>query len=96
MLTDIEERLYEHYSKAKKAPNQSPALELHSKAAPNVEAHKCVNGPDTGKNSGGGQIKKSFLLSGILFAISHTLLSSILLTHWTKRLACPDIDAKKI
>ena len=35
-----------------------PALELHSRAAPIVEAHHRVNGPDTGRNSGGRQIEK--------------------------------------
>ena len=35
------------------APNQDPALELPSRAAPSVEAHHLVNGPDTGRNSGG-------------------------------------------
>ena len=33
-----------------------PALELHSRAAPSVEAHHRVNSPNTGRNSGGGQI----------------------------------------
>ena len=33
----------------KKAPNQEPTLELHSRAAPSVEAHHCVNGPDRKK-----------------------------------------------
>ena len=35
------------------APNQEPALELHSRAAPSLKAHHHVNGPDTGRNSGG-------------------------------------------
>ena len=35
-----------------------PALELSSRAAPSVEAHYCVNGPNTERNSGGRQIKK--------------------------------------
>ena len=29
-----------------------------SRAVPTVEAHHCVNGPDTGRNSGGRPIKK--------------------------------------
>ena len=33
------------------ALNQEPILELHSRAAPNVEAHHLVNSPDTGRNS---------------------------------------------
>ena len=41
-----------------KAPNQEAALGLYSRAAPSVEAHHYVNGPDTGRNSGGRQIKK--------------------------------------
>ena len=39
-------------------PKSEPALELHSRAAPSVEAHHCVSGPNTGKNSGGRRIKK--------------------------------------
>ena len=35
------------------------ALELHSRAAPSVEANHRVNGPDTERNSGGRGIKKS-------------------------------------
>ena len=47
------------------APNQEPALELHSRAAPSVEAHHRVNGPDTGRNSGGRRIikKKNFKIT---------------------------------
>ena len=37
----------------KLALNQEPTLELHSRAAPIVEAHQLVNIPDTGRNSGG-------------------------------------------
>ena len=37
----------------REAPNQEPVLELHSRAVPSVEVHHCVNGPDTGRNSGG-------------------------------------------
>ena len=37
-----------------------PALELHSRAAPSVEAHYCSVGPDTGKNSGGKQKKGDY------------------------------------
>ena len=40
------------------ALNQEPALELHSRAAPSVEAHHCVNSPDTGRNSGGRRTVK--------------------------------------
>ena len=36
-----------------KAPNQEPALEIQIKAAPSVELHQRVNGPDTGRNSRG-------------------------------------------
>ena len=43
------------------ALNQEPALELHSRAAPSVEAHHCVNGPDTERNSGGRSIVKKLL-----------------------------------
>ena len=40
------------------SPESEPALELHSRAVPSVEAHHRVNGPDTGRNSGGRQIIK--------------------------------------
>ena len=30
---------------------KEPTLELHSRAASNLEAHHCVNGPDTGSDS---------------------------------------------
>ena len=30
-----------------------PSLELHSRAAPSVEAHHCSDSPDAGRNSGG-------------------------------------------
>ena len=40
-----------------------PTLELHSKAAPSVDAHQHVNSPNTGRNSGGRWIiKKTMLL----------------------------------
>ena len=38
-----------------------------SRAASSVEAHHCVHGPNTGRNSGGRRIiKKSFLLQNFL------------------------------
>ena len=41
------------------SPESEPALELHSRAVPSVEAHHYSVGPDTGRNSGGrGIIKK--------------------------------------
>ena len=49
------------------SPKSEPALELHSRAAPSLEAHHCKDGPDAGRNSGGGR-KKSFST-----AHSHTL-----------------------
>ena len=43
-------------------PESEPALELHSRAVPRVEAHHHVNGPGTGRNPGGrGIIKKKFV-----------------------------------
>ena len=39
------------------SPKSEPAKEQHSRAAPSVEAHHRVNGPDTGRNSGGRRIK---------------------------------------
>ena len=41
-----------------KGPNQEPALELHSRAAPSLEAHHHVNGPDIVRNSRVRRIKK--------------------------------------
>ena len=40
------------------APNQEPALKLHSRAVPSVDAHHHVNGPDTGINSRARRIIK--------------------------------------
>ena len=37
---------------------KEPTLELNSRAASNLEAHHCVNGPYTGRNCGGRQIIK--------------------------------------
>ena len=45
------------------APNQEPTLELHSRDAPSVEAHHRVNGPDTGRNSGGRRKKKLLFIN---------------------------------
>ena len=64
MLREIEERLYEHCSQAimKISPKSEPALELHSRAAPSVEAHQRINGPNTGRNSRGRRIKEMMLM----------------------------------
>ena len=35
------------------SPKSEPAQEQQSRAVPSVEAHHHVNGPDTGKNTGG-------------------------------------------
>ena len=40
------------------SPKSEPTLELHSRAAPSVEAHHHVSSPNTGRNSGGRWIKK--------------------------------------
>ena len=37
-----------------------PALELHRRAVPSVEAHHGVSGPDTGRISGGRRIVKKY------------------------------------
>ena len=42
---------------AQKMNNIEPTLELNSRATPSVEAHHPVNGPDTGRFSGGRRIK---------------------------------------
>ena len=39
-------------------PKSEPALELHSRAAPSVEAHHHVSGANTGRNARGRRIKK--------------------------------------
>ena len=36
----------------------SPNARAHPRAASSVEAHHCVNSPDTGRNSGGRRMKK--------------------------------------
>ena len=41
------------------SPKSEPGLELHSRAAPSVEAHHPSVGPDTGINSGGRRIKNT-------------------------------------
>ena len=60
-----------------RSPESEPAKELTSRAAPRVEAHHRVNGPDTGRNSGGRlTIKKVFwviLLFHVKFINSITL-----------------------
>ena len=38
------------------SPKSKPALELHSRAAPSVEAHHHSDGPDARRNSGGRRI----------------------------------------
>ena len=40
------------------SPKSEPTLDLHSRAAPSVEAHHHSGGPDKGRNSGGRRIKK--------------------------------------
>ena len=42
-----------------------PALELHSRAAPSVDAHHSAVGPDTGRNSGGRWIIEKKLRPGL-------------------------------
>ena len=41
------------------SPKSEPALELHSRPAPSVEAHHCVRSPKTGRNSRERQIKNN-------------------------------------
>ena len=49
------------------SPKSEPAIELHSRAAPSVEAHHSFSGPDQGRNSGGRWIiKLEFILLGNL------------------------------
>ena len=52
------------------SPKSESALELHSRAAPSVEAHHRVNSPNTGRNSGGrGIINKMFGIPGVAFKL---------------------------
>ena len=44
------------------SPKLEPTLELHSRAVPSAEANHLVNGPYTGRNSGGRQIKKRYII----------------------------------
>ena len=53
------------------SPKSEPALELHSRDAPSVEAHHRVNGPNAGRNSGGRRIINKN------YAFLHNLKSSI-------------------
>ena len=46
-------------TKYKYKPQIKAPLELHSRATPSVEAHQRVNGPNTGRNSRGRQIKNN-------------------------------------
>ena len=46
--------------------NQEAALELHSRAAPSVEAHHLVDSPDTGAIPEEGEQQKYFLIPFIL------------------------------
>ena len=43
------------------SPKSELALDLHCRAAQSVEAHHRVSRPNTGRNSGGRQIKKKYL-----------------------------------
>ena len=54
------------------SPKSEPALELHSRAAPSVEAYQCSVGPETGRNSRERRIKKtaSYSYEGLVSAAS--------------------------
>ena len=49
------------YQTEHRCPKSEPTLELHGRAAPSVEAHHRVSGPNTGINSGGRRIIKKKL-----------------------------------
>ena len=53
-----------------KRPESEPALELHSRAVPSVEAHHHVHSPNTGRNSGGSQIIKNCIRYFIVVSLS--------------------------
>ena len=61
------------------APNQEPALELHSRAAPSVEAHHHVKGPDTGRNFGGRRIIKNY--KKLIFTRSFSLVEKYVVNY---------------
>ena len=46
------------YKLVNKSSKSEPALELHSRDLPSVEAHHRVSGPNTKRNSVGRRIKK--------------------------------------
>ena len=48
-----------------------PPLELHSRAAPSVEAHQSFNGSNTGRNSGGSE---DFFMGDFLGLIFNSLI----------------------
>ena len=56
-----------------KSPISEPTLELHSRAVPSVVAHHHVSGPNTGRNSGGRGIKKSFGMSSLFISPAFVL-----------------------
>ena len=53
------------------SPKSEPTLELHSRAAPSVEAHHHVSSPNTGRNSKGRQTIKINKTAHFNFLKSH-------------------------
>ena len=58
------------------SPKSEHTLELHSRAVPCLEAHRRVNGPNAGRNSGARQIKekKTFILHSLFYLEATRLL----------------------
>ena len=57
-------RYYKPSTHLNTIPKSEPALELHSRAAPCVEAHHRVSVPNTARNLGGRLIKKACIPEG--------------------------------
>ena len=59
------------------SPKSEPALEQISRAAPSVETYHRSVGPDTGRHSGGRQIKKARLIVYLVKFLTSTMLISL-------------------
>ena len=78
MLSIIQSQIY--------SPKSEHTLELYSRAVPCLEAHRRVNGPNAGRNSGARQIKekKTFILHSLFYLEATRLLFMDTHTHTKK------------
>ena len=78
MLSIIQSQIY--------SPKSEHTLELHSRAVPCLEAHRRVNSPNAGRNSGARQIKekKTFILHSLFYLEATRLLFMDTHTHKKK------------